>query len=157
MSTYVLNEAKIFSDIADGIAIIINSETGIYFGMNGFGTAVFENILNGSSTEDILEAVQKFPDAPEDLRARLEDFVAVMLEKELILEGQGSGAPVSLAPETAQSDVFVLEIKEYDDAQEMLLADPIHEVKIDKGWAPDKQVLETDEETVKAKEAKMNR
>jgi hypothetical protein len=37
----------------------------------------------------------------------------------------------------------------------MLLADPIHKVKEDKGWAPDKQALETDEETVKAKEAKM--
>jgi hypothetical protein len=155
MAVYVLNEEKMFCDIADGVAIVINSETGIYYGMNGFGTAVFENILNGSSTEEILEVVQKFPDAPEDLGARMEGFVAILLEKALILEGQGGGAPASLAPETAQSDVFVLEIKGYDDAQELLLADPIHEVKDDKGWAPDKQVLETDEETVKAREAKM--
>ena len=37
MAVYVLNDAKMFSDIADGIAIVINSETGIYYGMNGFG------------------------------------------------------------------------------------------------------------------------
>jgi hypothetical protein len=155
MAVYVLNDAKMFSDIADGIAIVINSETGIYYGMNGFGTAVFENILNGASTEEIFETARKFPDAPEDLRARLEGFVAIMLEKELILEGKSGGVPASLTPETAQTDAFVLEIKEYDDAQELLLADPIHEVKEDKGWAPDKRVLETNEETVKAKEAKM--
>lgn len=34
MPSYNLNEAKMFSDIADGVAIVINSETGIYYGMN---------------------------------------------------------------------------------------------------------------------------
>ena len=32
---YQLNEAKMFADVTDGIAIIINSMTGIYYGMNG--------------------------------------------------------------------------------------------------------------------------
>ena len=42
---YVLNEAKMFTDITDGIAIIINSETGIYYGLNAFATNVYENIV----------------------------------------------------------------------------------------------------------------
>ena len=45
---YVLNEEKMFADVTDGIAIIINSETGIYYGLNGLGTAVYENLMNGS-------------------------------------------------------------------------------------------------------------
>ena len=32
MANYQLNESKMFADITDGIAIIINSETGIYYG-----------------------------------------------------------------------------------------------------------------------------
>jgi hypothetical protein len=36
---------------------------------------------------------------------------------------------------------FALEVEEYNDAQEMLLADPIHEVREDTGWKPDKDVL----------------
>ena len=44
---YVLNEEKMFADVTDGIAIIINSETGIYYGMNGLGTAIYENLVNG--------------------------------------------------------------------------------------------------------------
>ena len=51
---YVLNDEKMFADITDGIAIIINSETGIYYGMNALGTAVYENLINGASTESIL-------------------------------------------------------------------------------------------------------
>ena len=35
MTTYALNDSKMFMDIDDGIAIVINSETGIYYGMNG--------------------------------------------------------------------------------------------------------------------------
>ena len=31
---YRLNESKMFADITDGIAIIINAATGIYYGMN---------------------------------------------------------------------------------------------------------------------------
>jgi hypothetical protein len=153
MATYVLNDEKMFSDIADGIAIVINSETGIYYGMNGFGTIVFENILGGADTEDILAEIRKMPEAPDDVEARLTAFVAALVEKELVKEGQAEGQ-VSLDAEIAKSDGFALEVKEYDDAQELLLADPIHEVREDTGWTPEKEALETDEDVVKAKTAK---
>jgi hypothetical protein len=154
MATYVLNDEKMFSDIADGIAIVINSETGIYYGMNGFGTIVFENLLGGADTEAVLAEIQKMPGAPEDAQARLEAFVAALVDKELVMEGAGEGT-VSLDAEIAKNDNFALEVREYDDAQELLLADPIHEVKEDTGWTPDKDALETDEDVVKEKIAKM--
>ena len=156
MATYILNDAKMFSDIADGIAIVINSETGIYYGMNGFGTNVFENMLNGADTAAILAAIKALPAAPEDMETRLNDFVAILMDKELILPADAQGE-VNLDPEIAQSDNFVLEVKEYNDAQELLLADPIHEVKEDSGWTPEKDSLETDKEVVKAKESKMDK
>jgi hypothetical protein len=153
MATYVLNDEKMFSDIADGIAIVINSETGIYYGMNGFGTIVFENILGGADTEDILAEIQKMPEAPDDAEARLAAFVVARLEKELVMEGQAEGT-VSLDADIVKNDDIALEVKEYDDAQELLLADPIHEVKEDTGWTPEKEALETNEEIVKEKTAK---
>ena len=60
MANYQLNENKMFADITDGIAIIINSETGIYYGMNAFGTQVYENIANGISAEKILNKIKEF-------------------------------------------------------------------------------------------------
>jgi hypothetical protein len=156
VGTFVLNEAKMFSDIADGIAIVINSETGVYYGMNNFGTAVFENLLQGASTEDILTAAKKLPGAPDDLEQRLQDFVEQLKGFEILMEGEGNGS-ADLDAATLGEDGFALKVQEYNDAQELLLADPIHEVKENKGWAPDKQALETDKEAVKAKEAKMKR
>ena len=147
MPTYVLNDEKMFSDIADGIAIVINSETGIYYGMNEFGTAVFENILNGASTGAILAALQGLPEAPADMAERLDSFVAILLDKELVNAAQSaSDVAVTLDAETAKNSDFALEAREYDDAQELLLADPIHEVKTDTGWKPEKDALKTDTE-----------
>ena len=144
MATYALNDEKMFCDIADGIAIIINSETGIYYGVNAFGTEVLENILSGAETEAIRAALSEMPGASEDLPARLDEFLQILLDKELIKPGPGStGEPVILSRETAEGEAFALEIKEYDDAQELLLADPIHEVKKETGWQPDKEALET--------------
>ena len=53
---YQLNEAKMFADVTDGIAIIINAVTGIYYGMNGYGTGIFSSLLAGASTADVLAA-----------------------------------------------------------------------------------------------------
>jgi hypothetical protein len=155
MACYTLNEEKMFSDIADGIAIVINSETGIYYGMNNFGTTVFENLLNGVSTEAILEAVKNITGAPEDIGEKLNDFTAILLKNGILVKGAGANAAAALNVEAAAANNFSLEVREYNDAQELLLADPIHEVKEDTGWQPDKAALETDREAVKAKEDKM--
>ncbi|MBQ1708636.1 MAG: hypothetical protein II026_06190, partial [Bacteroidales bacterium] len=55
---FILNESEMFADINEGTAIVINSQTGIYYGMNGFGTSVFENLLAGSSVEDVVAAAK---------------------------------------------------------------------------------------------------
>ena len=71
---YRLNESKMFADITDGIAIIINAATGIYYGMNGYGTGIFDNLLAGSSTDDILAAIQEIPGAPANAEESLSAF-----------------------------------------------------------------------------------
>ncbi len=136
---YVLNEEKMFADITDGVAIVINSETGVYYGMNGFGTAVFENIINGASTEDVLAQLKTLAGCPADIEARFNAFVKALVDNSLLVEGSGS-APANISADKANEDGWSLEVKEYNDAQELLLADPIHEVKEETGWAPDKSV-----------------
>ena len=128
MTTYKLNDSKMFSDITDGIAIIINSETGIYYGMNGLGTIVYENIEKGADTDKILSKLKEMG-APATIDANFKQFIDAMVEKEILKEAAGTGAEVSIDEKVAKEDNFALAMKEYNDAQELLLADPIHEVK----------------------------
>ena len=114
---YVLNDSKMFADVTDGIAIIINSETGIYYGLNGLGTAVYENLMNGVSSEKILAALKALNGAPADIDARLNKFIDAMVGYELILKGDSSDAEANIDANIAAEDNFEMEVSEYNDAQ----------------------------------------
>jgi hypothetical protein len=154
MTRYIFNEETMFCDIADGIAIIINSVTGLYYSMNGFGTSVFENLQAGASYEDVVIAIKAMPDAPAGMEERVATFIETLKKFDIMREGAGGGANVNLDAAAAQEDSFEFTVDEYKDAQELLLADPIHEVKNETGWMPDKEALETDEEVVQKKHDK---
>ena len=135
---YQLNDAKMFADVNDGTAIVINSLTGIYYGMNGFGTCIYENLQAGAAVPDILAAAKALPGAPQDLDAAIEQFIASLIEFEIVIPA-ASTAPATPAidPEIAKADEYTPICKEYQDVQDLLFADPIHEVDVDEGWQPD--------------------
>ena len=135
---YRLNEAKMFADITDGIAIIINASTGIYYGMNGYGTGIFDNLLAGSSTNDILTAIKALPDVPANAEEYLSEFLETLLGFEIIIPAPDSSREASLVLKDAVFDQFIPVCKEYKDVQELLYADPIHEVSEEEGWKPEK-------------------
>ena len=135
---YQLNEAKMFADVTDGIAIIINAVTGIYYGMNGYGTGIFSSLLAGASTADVLAAARALPGAPDNLEEPLQAFLDTLLDFDILHPAPDSSREVSLKPEDAAFDQFVPVCKEYKDVQELLFADPIHEVSEEEGWKPEK-------------------
>ncbi len=152
---YVLNDSKMFADVTDGIAIIINSETGIYYGLNGLGTAVYENLMNGASSEKVLASLKSCNGAPTDIEARLNKFIDAMVGYELILKGDVSDAEANIDANIAAEDNFEMEVSEYNDAQELLLADPIHEIKEETGWTPEKESIGYSKEETAERETKM--
>ncbi len=154
MTNYVLNEEKMFADITDGIAIVINSETGIYYGMNALGTAVFENLINGASVANVLSALKSLPNVPADIENRLNAFVDAIVAKELVVAGGAGDKEAAISAEAA-AEGFDINVSEYNDAQELLLADPIHEVKEDTGWTPEKDSIGYSKEETKEREAKV--
>ena len=85
MTTYSLNEAKMVMDIADGIAIVINSETGIYYGLNAFGTMVLEALTKGADPDQILEQIKVLSGAPTDCSNRLTTFINNLKKEDLLL------------------------------------------------------------------------
>lgn len=157
MTAYTLNEEKMFVDITDGIAIVINSETGIYYGMNALGTNVFENVAKGVAIEKIAGALKAIAGAPQDMEARLSAFVGQLKEKEIVIESADSSEAVNIDENVAKEDEFVLLVDEYNDAQEMLLADPIHEVKEETGWTPEKSSIGYTKEETKEREKKLDK
>jgi len=155
MTTYALNEEKMFADISDGIAIIINSDTGIYYGMNQLGTAIFEKLITGADSRDILSALKSLPNVPSDINDKLEKFIIDLSAKGLIIPASGNSQNVSFSTDISTENNFEMTLNEYSDAQELLMADPIHEIKEDTGWTPEKSSIGYTKEETKEREKKM--
>lgn len=155
MTNYKLNEEKMFADITDGVAIIINSETGIYYGMNEFATVIYENLVKGSSCEDILNAIKEFSCDVSTLETNFNEFIDALVKYEIVVEDSESSVPVQIAEEIAKNDNYAIALSEYNDAQELLLADPIHEVKEESGWTPEKDSIGYTKEETAEREKKM--
>ena len=155
MTTYALDESKMFMDIADGIAIVINSETGIYYGLNAFGTSVLEALAKGIDSNVVLETIKAISGVPLDFETAFKEFVSKLIDEGLLITASASQNHFSIDEKIAQEDQFKMEIKSYADAQEMLLADPIHEVKEAVGWTPEKESIGYTKEETKEREKKI--
>lgn len=152
---YRFNEDKMFMDISDGIAVVINSESGMYYGMNGFGTTVFEAIISGMNESDIETELNKMSGVPSDMKERLSRFIQSLSDYEIIASGNDNCEKKTFDATVATVDKFTLEVSAFDDAQEMLLADPIHEVKEQSGWTPEKESIGYSKEETMEREKKV--
>lgn len=142
-------------DIDDGIAIVINSDTGIYYGLNTFGTSILEALIKGAEPERIIKNIMLLPGAPADCSERLSAFIDTLKKEELLVEGPAHDFDIRFDEKTVAEDKFEMSVKAYSDAQEMLLADPIHEVKESVGWTPEKESIGYTKEETKEREKKM--
>lgn len=138
---YKVNDEKVFADVTDGIAILIEMESGMYYGMNLFTTAVFENIIGGADTEELLSALTKVKGYDEDIRSKCTEFIRELTEKEFIAENPAATATVMLSFDEFPKEELDFVLSSFPDAYELLLADPIHQVKEEEGWKPNKGVL----------------
>ncbi|MDR2840267.1 MAG: PqqD family protein [Paludibacter sp.] len=132
----IINEEKIYCDTCADRSIVINSDTGIYYGINGLSSEVFNLLAGGTSVSAILDALKKIPEVPADIEQRLQHFIAELIEKEIFIESITADNEVVINPLLAENDNFTLLITEYADAREMLLADPVHDIDEDLGWQP---------------------
>jgi hypothetical protein len=112
---YFINSHKAISETIDGETIIINLETGSYYSMNPAGTALWNAIVKAASIPVGEPAIA--------------GFMQNLLDEGLVLESDSS------SDEIVEDVSMFLDprIEKYEDMQEMLLADPIHDVET-AGW-----------------------
>ncbi len=131
---YKLNEEKMFYDYADGQAVVINYQTGMYYGMSLLGSAILDRIVAGKDVSEIIKAVKGLPQCPPDIADRVQGFVRELQEKEIIVNGPAvPGGAEPFAKEIAE-DGFELKLDMFAEMSDLLLADPVHDVDMQVGW-----------------------
>jgi hypothetical protein len=120
--TYTINTTKAVGEVLDGEAIIINLETGSYYSMNPSGSSIWEALSANSSIDTSLPETKH--------------FLSFLVSEGIIAEATPSEGSTH-EETTNNTPIFVPQekptIEKYTDMQEMLLADPIHDVDT-AGW-----------------------
>ena len=131
---FKLNEEKMFYDMAEGQAIVINFTTGMYYGTSSLGSAVLDALLAGASKEAVLAAVKALPGCPEDIDAKMDAFIAALLEKEVVVVDDAAGNDTAAIDASSLTDGFALTVDEFTEVQDLIMADPVHDVDVEQGW-----------------------
>jgi len=119
----------------DDEVIAINLETGAYYALDDVAADCWMVAAGGAGVDDLVAVVVERYEV-EELRAReeIQRFVDELLEERLVTtdDGPPTGAP-SLPAGTGQRPYVTPAVQKYDDLEDLLLLDPIHEVD-EAGW-----------------------
>jgi hypothetical protein len=81
-----ISDAVVVRDL-DGESVLLNIESGLYFGLDRIGTRIWQLIEEHGDVDAIVRVMQDEYDAdPQTLRADAEALIAALLEKRLIVE-----------------------------------------------------------------------
>lgn len=125
----------------DGDVIAIHLETGMYYTFDGVAADCWQGLAAGVSIDDIATAIsQRFDIESQSALADVRSFVAALATEGLVVDDIAPSSDGAARP----SDAFEIRsggdrgyvapvVQRYDDLEDLLLLDPIHEVD-DAGW-----------------------
>jgi hypothetical protein len=131
---YKINVPQIAHETVDGETFIINTAKGTYYVVKGYGSVIWSSVANGHSLEQIQHTVA-INTLFDDHEAVLENFFSSLLLEELIIPAEKNdvieSGPLYIEKNTSfQPPSF----SKYDDLQELIAVDPIHDVSESQGW-----------------------
>ena len=139
---YRVNAPTVVDETIDGETVIIHLETGRYYSAAGVGSVIWESIRRRQRVNQIVGFIHERYDGPLDsIRGDVARFVQRLIEERLVSPASGpesgceaaDGAPGPAARSAPRSSYEPPNLIVFDDMQELLQVDPIHEVD-EAGW-----------------------
>ena len=135
MTTYKLAPWVTHERLDDEV-IAINLETGAYYALDDAAADCWMLLIEGTGSEAIVEIMcNRYEVEPERVRDDVVAFVADLERERLVDTDPGAIAmpDVALPALTGKLPYAPPSVNKFDDLEELLLLDPIHEVD-DAGW-----------------------
>jgi hypothetical protein len=122
-------------ELIEGEVVIINMTSGSYYSLVEVGATIWSLLEQGLSVESMLASLMNQYDAPVATIQSAVDALLVSLEaEELIVRAESEAASPLLELTAIEKQPFVEPLlNKYNDMQELLLVDPIHDVD-ESGW-----------------------
>jgi hypothetical protein len=121
---------------SDAEVVVVNLNEGVYYFLGGPAAFVWMALHSGKTGGEVVTAIAGLDDAPPTMPQEVLDFVARLIELNLlqVVAGPRSPGEQSLpVVEYFAQGYRRPELETYSDLQDILLLDPIHDVD-DTGW-----------------------
>ncbi len=130
---YRVDPGKVVHETIEGEAILIHLDNGFYYSLDGAGAEIWELLAESRSVDETAEALSHR--YASDAIAGEVRRIADELVAERLLEPTDAAPAVSLNGDGGgeRRPFTTPELKKYEDMQDFLLVDPIHETS-DAGW-----------------------
>jgi hypothetical protein len=136
MTTYATNPQAIHETI-DGETIIIDLATGTYYSLQGAATEIWNALALGCGTDAVALQLERAYDADSaTLAAAVASFAAELVQYGLVVASSTDDTGAETVPFAAAGERRPFEpprIERYDDMQDIILLDPVHQVDA-QGW-----------------------
>ena len=127
---------RVVHETLDGEVILIQIESGLYYSLTGSGADIWALLHQGHTVDEVVGGLAPGFDADAaTIRSGVSELVERLRGESLIAPHEGGEAGAAeVSPNGAAPREFVPPVLErFDDMQDFLLVDPIHEVD-DTGW-----------------------
>ncbi|MFO1060877.1 MAG: PqqD family protein [Dongiaceae bacterium] len=132
-----LRSPAVVQETIDGESVIINLDTGRYFSLDGAAAEAWQALVAGQDASEVARRIALgWSGPPAEIEAAVAGFFAEVQAEGLVRPATPDDAPaVPPAPAAAAApQPFAgLRLRRYDDLEELLLLDPVHDVD-ESGW-----------------------
>ena len=139
-----INTSKIIQETIDGEVVIVNMETGTYYSLTEQAAEIWALIEAGANFQEITgQFSQRYQGDPQAIQLAIEQWVVQLQQEGIVLlesspnsvnkKNHNGHKPASLLVTDNRPAFKTPRLQKFDDMQELLLLDPIHEVD-ETGW-----------------------
>ncbi len=118
-------------EVLEGEVVVLNVETGVYFSLRGLASELWRDLAAGHRVEKLARLADDHGYGAERVTA----FVCELTRHGLMRPASRppvAGEPGSAALLKVESPALIFEV--YEDMQDLILSDPIHDVDESAGW-----------------------
>ncbi len=134
IGTYTTIVPEVASEIFDGELVIANYKSGLYYSISVEGSCIWQGLAHGLTVSQVAEWLSgRFPGQASELPSLVEGFVGKLAAEGLVLKASKSDSSARELPILTGSIFAQPEIERFNDLQELLLLDPVHDVD-HTGW-----------------------
>ncbi|HYI46716.1 MAG TPA: PqqD family protein [Actinomycetota bacterium] len=118
----------------DGEVLIVNLSTGFYYSLLNAAVDVWESaVLGGDRHQVVAGVLERFEGGEESMAGPVDTVLGQLLDENLLVDDP-SVALRDARPSNGKRLFKAPVFEKYDDMQDLILLDPVHEVDPEQGW-----------------------